>query len=56
MRKAGHKNNLLVCDYCLQEIKAHGEKPTIKNIFYYDDNGVCDWCEDPQNDKLNELL
>ena len=55
MRKAEHEHNLRVCDRCLSGIIAHEGRQFTKPI-YFDDEGVCEWCEESGFDKLNELI
>lgn len=56
MKKAECEHNLRVCDRCLMGIIAHEGRQFTTPIYFDDDDGVCEWCEDSGFDKLNELI
>lgn len=48
-----------ICEYCLEAIRSHGEKVTIKDIHYVDEEDEiesrCEYCEECENDTLYEV-
>lgn len=49
------EHNLTVCERCLMGIECHeGNQATITR--YFDDDGVCEWCEEEGFDTLYELV
>lgn len=51
------RENLFVCEHCLQAIESHeGNQITRTHYVDEDDNSQCDWCEDDGFDTLYEIL
>ena len=46
------RKKLCVCQYCIEEIKSHGEKIFIGDIVT--EEKTCEWC-DEEDDELHEI-
>lgn len=50
---------MLVCEYCLEAIRSHGEPVPVLDTLFVDETDPeesrCEWCEESGNDHLHEI-
>lgn len=50
---------MLVCEYCLEAIRSHGERVAVLDTLSVDETDPeesrCEWCEEHGNDQLHEI-
>ena len=56
MRRAENEHGLTVCERCLMGIECHEGKQITKEVYFDDEDGVCEWCEEEGFAELVEIL
>lgn len=56
MKRAENEHGLTVCEHCLQGIESHEGKQIVKTVWFDDDDGKCEWCEEEGFTELLEIL